>query len=226
MKTTKEMLDEIDSIKSRINTLEMALANKQHEEENNPSFSPKLPEMVKIPNRPYSLGKYPVTVGQWKEFARDVDNGFFYDNPGFFYDNSAGPDNNPITSVTYEEVQKYITWLNAKTSQTYRLPSEDEWEYCCADHKEATKEIAVFDQHCVSPISTKAPNSFGLFDMLGNVWEFTSSFENNPDFLHKRIIIRGGSWYSSSRSCRSAYRGRYRPDARESRLGFRLLREG
>ena len=84
------------------------------------------------------------------------------------------------------------------------------------------------------PVGTKAPNSWGLADLLGNVnewvWDLHGPFESGPaiDPIGARSgwdrVIRGGSWESPGRSCRSAYRGSYAPDARHPSLGFRPVR--
>jgi formylglycine-generating enzyme required for sulfatase activity len=119
------------------------------------------PDMVEIPNRNYSMAASPITNKEYWKFDPD-------------HDHNANPDA-PVVNVSWYDAQEYITWLNSKTGKAYRLPSEDEWQYCCADHQEASPEIAVYDADEISAVKTKKPNSFGLYDMLGNVWEWMSS---------------------------------------------------
>lgn len=114
--------------------------------------------------------------------------GFYWDNPGF-----KQTDSHPVTCVSWNDAQKFIEWISQKEKQTYRLPTEAEWEYAC---RAGTKTPFAFG-NCLSsdqanyagnypyadcpkgeyrqkttPHDTFQPNDWGLYDMHGNVWEW------------------------------------------------------
>jgi formylglycine-generating enzyme required for sulfatase activity len=130
----------------------------------------------------------------------------------------------------------------------YRLPTEAEWEFAA---RGGTKEyltteysgsnsvgaVAWYDGNSggsTQPVGTKAPNSLGIYDMSGNVWEwcwdwygdYSSSSQTDPrgPGSGTERVIRGGSWYFAAASVRSAYRHYYTPSDRSSDSGFRLVR--
>jgi Uncharacterized conserved protein len=201
------------------------------------SYSNEYPvHEVSIKNSFY-IGKHPVTQAEWRTIMRD--------NPSTFI-----MGDRPVESVSWGDVQEFIARLNEKEgSNRYRLPSEAEWEYACragtqtkysfGDNKEKLNEYAWYNQNSGSethPIGRKKPNSWSLYDMHGNVWEWVqdswhnnykgapsdgSAWEDGGSFR----VSRGGSWYRDSKSCRSADRDWHKPGYRGSDLGFRLLRE-
>jgi formylglycine-generating enzyme required for sulfatase activity len=140
----------------------------------------------------FALGRYPVTVGQWRQFARatgwltqsDTD----WQDPGF-----AQNDEHPVVGISWHDAQLYLRWLGEMSGQVYRLPSEAEWEYACrAGTKTAfsygdtiTSAQANYDGNFVynggprgsfiggtTPVGKYPANPWGLFDMHGNVWEW------------------------------------------------------
>jgi formylglycine-generating enzyme required for sulfatase activity len=117
----------------------------------------------------------------------------------------------PAISMTQHAANKYAEWLSAKTGEFYRLPTEAEWEYACkADGKPALPlaEVAWDAANSTGKyqkVATKKPNAFGLFDMLGNVSEwtldqllpYTAAPQTNPWIAPKTgypIAVRGGNW--------------------------------
>lgn len=156
----------------------------------------------------------------------------------------------PVEKVSWNEVQKFICKLNSITGQTFRLPTEAEWEYACrAGSKTAyyfgnnRKELSRYAWYNgntsaeTHPVGWKKPNGWGLYDMEGNVWEWCQDWydENyyqyspatdpaGPSSGHARVF-RGGSWFSSEDRCRSAFRYGYDPRLRYANLGFRLVME-
>ena len=129
----------------------------------------------------------------------------------------------------------------------YRLPTEAEWEYACraksttlypfGDDAGKLGEYAWYASNSESkthPVGQKLPNAWGLYDMLGNVWEWCADWYDEkyyassppadppgaPGASHR--VIRGGSWYGDPGYCRPAYRGRYTPGYRYDDLGFRV----
>ena len=166
----------------------------------------------------------------------------------------------PADNISWEDTQEFIKKLNQKTGLSYRLPSEAEWEYAAratatsffpwGDSEDAYEAYAWFNQNKTNPVGLKNPNKFGLFDMLGNVYEWTQ------DCSHGNYVgaptdgsawtkgncdvrsLRGGSWIYEPRTL--AYRYFQRTSARGSGLkdkftldklgvgfdfGFRLARD-
>jgi formylglycine-generating enzyme required for sulfatase activity len=207
---------------------------------------------------PFALARHPVTVGQWRQFARatgwesmsDTD----WSAPGF-----AQTDEHPVVAVSWNDVQKYLTWLTAKTGQLYRLPSEAEWEYACraGTHTafsfgdDISTERANYDgnftynngikgefRQGTTRVDAFQPNPWGLFDMHGNVWEWTqdvvhenyegapgdgSAWEQGGD--PARRVLRGGSWLYQPRYLRSALRNGYSAVLANDIVGFRVARK-
>jgi formylglycine-generating enzyme required for sulfatase activity len=169
----------------------------------------------------------------------------------------------PVESVSWDDVQKFIKKLNEKENTIkYRLPSESEWEYTCRagtanryyfgddesklenyawynsvhykTYQEWEKNISEGKTH---PVGLKRPNSWGLYDMHGNVDEWCqdkfhydyngapfdgSAWESGNKTTR---VVKGGSWNKGSIHCRSANRGACDPGYRGSDLGFRIIRE-
>ena len=171
-------------------------------------------------------------------------------------------DNIPVTRVSWFDCMKFIKQLNKLGQGKYRLPTEAEWEYSARagtttaynwgdtiDCKKAMygnnslkynvcqgyiKSIGLpIDQP--APVKTYNPNSWGLYDMHGNVWEWCmdwfGNYEKNPVTDPKgpvsgtERVRRGGSWFKYSYSCRSANRSFGHPATRYRTTGFRLVRE-
>ena len=130
----------------------------------------------------------------------------------------------------------------------YRLPTEAEWEYACragstvgysfGEPAELLERYGWFDRNSLGrphPCGLLKPNDLGLFDMQGNVWQWTQGAydanhldkQEDPRESVSRAsprVIRGGSWFHDAGFCRAAFRGRDAPDSRFSFLGFRLAR--
>jgi formylglycine-generating enzyme required for sulfatase activity len=176
------------------------------------------------------MGKYEVTQGQWATVAGD--------NPSYFKSGS----NYPVEQVSWIDVQRFIQRLNSLTGQTFRLPTEAEWEYACragsaAERYGNVNEIAWYlgnADNQTHPVGAKRPNSWGVYDVLGNVWEWCRDWYGsygsgsiiNPAGASSgsKRVFRGGSWHFPVQYIRAAYRDRYDPDFKNYRLGFRLAR--
>lgn len=233
-------------------------------------------------DRPFLLGRTPVTVGEFRQFAEDqgyvVETGAYGYVPGQGYEKSDAfswrdpgfpqTDRDPVVCVGPADAEKYAEWLGPRNGKTYRLPSEAEWEYACragtkfarfwGDDREDAVHFAnmrdlslarerkekpdpnTYFQHddgfpFTSPVGSFLPNPWGLFDMLGNAWEWmaddwfetlegatgTAAARTTPDSTRLRVL-RGGSWNDHPWNVRSG--SRIGINVRSSNAGFRLAR--
>ncbi len=174
--------------------------------------------------------------GRFKGDDRPVENVSWLDVVGFCNRLSEKMDLEPAYKIVGEQVE----WLKEKNG--FRLPTEAEWEYACragtfGDRYGPIDEIAWYDEnsgHSTQGVGRKKPNGFGLYDMLGNVWEwvwdwydkYPSGPVDNPSGPARGSfrVRRGGGWGSVARYCRSAVRGGDDPGDRSGDLGVRLSR--
>ena len=186
--------------------------------------------MVKTPNGPW-FGKYELTQAQWEAMMGD--------NPAHF----KGADN-PVENVSWHDCQCFLEKLNGceaytKSGLVFRLPTEEEWEYACragatgdycrlADGTEITEAtlggVAWFDENSdekTHPVGRKKPNAFGLYDMHGNVQEWTETRR----YYDKRLCL-GGSWGAQAGHCESSFRVENSSHCSASPIGFRLCASG
>ncbi len=192
--------------------------------------------------RPFYMQTTEVTQGQWQTVMGA--------NPSHF--RGCG-ETCPVERVSWHDAQRFIFRLNAMAGpNTYRLPTEAEWEYAAragsqtalsngrltvtgCDHDAKLDHVGWYcgnsDQKS-HPVAQKQPNSWGLYDMHGNVWEwcqdwygdYPSGPATDPQGPTTGLIRvnRGGSWWWFARFCRSANRIRYMPFDRTEDIGFRL----
>ena len=180
------------------------------------------PVTVKIPGKNYAFGKYEVTQKEYESVMGK--------NPSNF---KGG--NLPVERVSWNDAVEFCkkltererAWGRMSANQEYRLPTEEEWEHACragtttryytGDSVEDLARAAWFGISGAHPVGQKEPNAFGLYDMHGNVWEWTST----PYGSYR--VRRGGSWYNSAYYCESSYRDNDSPDYRDYCLGFRFV---
>jgi formylglycine-generating enzyme required for sulfatase activity/predicted MPP superfamily phosphohydrolase len=152
----------------------------------------------------------------------------------------------PVESVSARQAEVFCARLSELLGWKARLPREEEWEYACragttGPRYDSLEEAAWFRDNSGGkshPVGEKYPNDWGLYDMLGNVWEWTASpwtsdhaeaadtvdpVEDPADLGGAVRVVRGGSWRSNPRWCRSAYRSRRHPDDRDVGVGFRVV---
>jgi formylglycine-generating enzyme required for sulfatase activity len=193
----------------------------------------------------FKIGKYEVTQAQWQAVMGK--------NPSNFKG-----DDLPVEQVSYNDVQDFINKLNAQTGQRYRLPTEAEWEYAARaktttpfytgdcinteqanydgnyDYNDCGAKTGVYKAKTVA-VGSYPANPWGLYDMAGNVWEWTcSAYVKDYDGSEKQCsskndansqrVIRGGSWNNEPTNSRSANRDNDTPDDRDDDVGFRLSR--
>ena len=184
----------------------------------------------------FAIGKTAVTQGQWKAVMGN--------NPSHF---SHCGDDCPVETVSWDDAQAYVKKLSQMTGKTYQLPSEAEWEYACragqrneycgGDDADIVLWYEDNSGKKTRPVAGRQPNAWGLYDMSGNVWQWTEDCWNDgyrgapADGSAWTVgkcevgrVLRGGSWGSSSQSSRSALRNRRVPTIRSYFFGFRVVR--
>lgn len=171
----------------------------------------------------FFMGKYPITQTQWRVIASRQDlivKTILEPDPAYF-SNCPDSDNRPVEQVSWYEAVEFCARLSKLTNRSYRLPSELEWEYACragtntpfyfgekitgelVNHYSTDTFFSREEQ--TTPVGQFPPNSFGLYDMHGNVWEWCNDIHRDDFDFHS---LRGGSWLSPAKYCRSAYRDR------------------
>ena len=151
-------------------------------------------------------------------------------NPGFDQESDF-----PAVCLTYNDAKAYADWLSGQTGQLFRLPNEVEWEYAARAGKETEypwgNEIGKNLANCgwcgsewsnrsAAPTGSFSPNAFGLYDTVGNVWEWTNRKSGQSD-----VAVRGGAWNFAPSLARVSTRLILAPDFRANYIGFRLVRE-
>jgi sulfatase modifying factor 1 len=137
-------------------------------------------------DRPYYIGKFEITQGQWKQVMGR--------NPSLFQgERVESEDRHPVENVTWKEAREFIERLNKmEPEKYYRLPTEFEWEYAARAGEEGdipwseTQLVAQLGTATTQPVGQKKPNSWGLYDMLGNVWEWVDDYYNEKLFADPR----------------------------------------
>lgn len=201
-----------------------------HEDESEREFDEDL-HLVKI-STPFYIQTTPVTQKQWMKVMDK--------NPSVF----TGNDNLPVENVSWSDARRFISRLNKLDGKKeYSLPSEAQWEYTCragsktaycfGDNPDGLSKYGWFDDKCTHPVGQKKCNSWGLYDMHGNVWEWCQ--DGYGDYPSKSVIdplgkmrgwghvFRGGSCLVPAYYCRSAVRGHNDPGNITSPMGFRLI---
>jgi len=192
----------------------------------------------------FAISKYEVTFADYDRFARVT-------GAHLPHDETWGRGKRPVINVSWKDAQAYVKWLSAQTGHTYRLPTEAEWEF--AAHADATTPFpwefgtdvvhancfdcgSEWDRNSTAPVGSFSGNYFGLYDMGGNVQEWTedcyrAGYEGAPGDGSARMAfgctqraVRGGGYTSPSNALRSTRRGQYDQDTRLDNLGFRIVR--
>ena len=199
---------------------------------------------VTLPNN-FAMAVYEVTFAEYDRYVqatgarRPVDEGW-------------GRGNRPVINVDWEEAQAYARWLSEQTGHSYRLPTEAEWEYAARAGtttkyswgNRANYEQANYNSNDrwenTAPVGSFPANGFGLYDMHGNVFEWTQdcwhgSYRGAPTNGQvweganggdcDRRVVRGGSWFLTPGNLRAASRYLYRVSNRYSHLGLRLVQD-
>jgi len=211
-----------------------------------PIYNVPIPQMVNIQNK-FEIGKYEVTIGEYKACVQSfgcrqpqwLEKGTIYNiYTGSYntYRKVCLKDNCPIIGVSWYDAKVYTQWLSQITGESYRLPTEKEWEYVAKagkpsewlwsfgnNEKELTK-YAWYKENSngtTHQVGKKLPNPWGIYDIYGNVWEWCEDWTSHE----KRYkYLRGGSWYGGDNNTRATLHGKYSPSNRDNDVGFRILR--
>lgn len=195
--------------------------------------------------KPFAIGKYEVTFQEYDRYL-ELTGGRL---PS---DQSWGRDKRPVINVSWDDAVAYAKWLSQATGKYYRLPTESEWEYAArsggkdevwagTSDESDLKNYAVFRTDRTEPVGEpRKANGFGLYDMSGNVWEWTDDcwhenyrgaptdgsawLEENGGDCGLRVL-RGGSWYNGPGSLRASDRYSFTTGYRSYTLGFRLAQD-
>ena len=200
---------------------------------------------------PFAIGRYQVTFAEWDACVADGGCRTRPDDSGF------GRGRRPVINVSWADASAYAAWLSRKTRHRYRLPTEQEWEYAAragaegpriwgGDAARACRFANVSDLNgekklrgngkphpCddgftfTSPVGSFEPNAFGLYDMIGNVWQWTAdcwtpAAGGQPCGLR---VLRGGSWMSDPSGARVTSRLRTEAADADINIGFRIARD-
>ena len=178
----------------------------------------------------FKMSKYTITFEQYDLFC---------DATGKPKPGGSERRNLPVSRVTWNDAAAFAEWMGC------RLPTEAEWEYAARANTTTpfytgdslTSDMAKFDGNNPLPVGSFPPNAFGLYDMHGNIWQWTKDWYGeyninekiNPKGPEKgsNKIIRGGGWRNAAWECRSAYRGGagLYPGTRGTGIGFRLVKD-
>jgi formylglycine-generating enzyme required for sulfatase activity len=193
----------------------------------------------------FYLGKYEVTQEEWQKvmgenpssFSRKGHNSSLVKNI-----DDADLKRFPVEMVSWHQCRIFVEKLNRRERETgwvYRLPTEVEWEYACRGGPMADKLDSAFDFYFARPtnapvtaqanfnnglnrpckVGSYPPNTLGLHDMHGNVWEWCDDTGRAPNGVY-----RGGDWLSDAVHCRAAFFFVYPTSHRDTRLGLRVAR--
>lgn len=206
--------------------------------------------------QPFAVGKYEVTFAEWD--ACVADRGCSY-RPS---DEGWGRGRRPVINISWPDTKQYTDWLSKKTGKEYRLLTEAEWEYAVRGVTKTSEPSTPFAtgatigykqanydanftygpgsqgayRQKTSDVGSFPKNSFGLYDMHGNVWEwvqdcYNPSYEGAPSDGSAVTsgkcdlrIMRGGAWNYYPKLLRSAYRYSTPPEVRLNNFGFRVAR--
>ena len=168
--------------------------------------------------KPFAMGKYEVTFAEYDKFA----NATGRKKPN---DNGWGRGNRPVIIVSWDDAVAYADWLSQQTGKQYRLPTEAEWEYAARAGTETkywwgneigSNKANCYEDDCgdnfqyTAPVGSFKANPFGLYDTVGNIWEWIcSEYEEkyggkeqkcipgkkNANFIMR--LLRGSSWFDS-----------------------------
>lgn len=210
-------------------------------------------------NKPFAIGQYPIMASEFELFRTATEWHLRTDLIWM-------KDSYPVINIQMRDIKLYLEWLSEETGHTYRLPTEAEWEYAaragtttpfsfgddvtCKEvqfnpnfpYKESKNKKPWYIPRCFpsvkpSPVGLREANLWHLYDMHGNVWEFTTdhwsrshfsaNYDGSPNVNNDPFwyVTKGGSWFDGAIHARSAARKKRYLNEIDTNLGFRVVRE-
>jgi formylglycine-generating enzyme required for sulfatase activity len=192
----------------------------------------KFSDRLTIIRKGFWLGQTAVTVSAYQRFAKAAGKTMpvapLYEQTGDY----------PVVNVSWSDAKEFCQWRGG------RLPTEAEWEYAARGGTAGERyglwdDIAWYNRNSgghAHPVGKKQPNEFGFYDMLGNVAQWTDSYDMNERYDAPRQDPqgssrsrfrppRGGSWSSEALKCRVCARPAMLPETRNPSIGFRCARD-
>ena len=171
----------------------------------------------------FYIGTFEVTQAEWTAVMGS--------NPSKFKG-----DKLPVETVSWDDVQEFLTKLNAKSGRSYRLPTKVEWVYAAtggtnnnyyeyAGNKNALKVAWCADNSKEKPhaVGTKKPNALKIYDMSGNLWEWCNDEGEHFNLEGVGRVLHGGSWGDYTYGCSISSSRIWKPDTRNEYIGFRVV---
>jgi len=197
--------------------------------------------------QPFQMDRTEVSNGEYAEFVKDTNHA----PPSHWSGNKPqfGQEQWPVVNVSFNDATAFAAWRSKRDRVTYRLPTEEEWEYAARNGERADlypwgpdwkENAAVLKEATPANVGSRADgnNRWGVADLVGNVWEWTASkasvYPGNsaqvPADVQDWIAIRGGCYVSdpgrSDKPVTACMRDFVPPSTRNTLLGFRLVRNG
>jgi formylglycine-generating enzyme required for sulfatase activity len=188
-------------------------------------------------SRPFYMGAYVVTQSQWKAVMDD--------EPWKGVPKVREGDNYPAVNISWFEAQDFLTRLSTIDGHPYYLPKEEEWEYAARartttafsfgdDERDMRaygwyRDMTQNAEEYAHEVGLKQPNPWGLYDIHGNIWEWTDdwyygSYAAQPKLSPVEKVLRGGGWDYPAYGARSAFRNHLLPTRTNYVIGIRLVR--
>lgn len=205
----------------------------------------------------FSISQYEITFNEYEPFAK-ASGRAVPDDEGW------GRGKRPVVNVSWDDAVAYTEWLSKKTGKDYRLPTESQWEFAAragaltlfsnGNNAEQVCEVGnIADQSTTgagldwsvtactdgqvytAEVGGKRPNAYGLYDLHGNVWEWTAdcyktTYQGAPDdgaavdsYNCAQRVVRGGSFQQPANSARLSNRERLAPANKAENVGFRIV---
>ena len=194
----------------------------------------------------FFLGKFEIEQAQWQAVMGTA--------PWTGKEHVMARQDHPAVYISWNDMQEFIRRMNLMAGEDlYRLPTEAEWEYACragtttrwssGEEESSLGEYAWYSDNVIKagmehaqPSGAKSPNSWGLYDMHGNVWEWVEDWHSGPYSSESQVdptgpaegvrrVMRGGGFINRAGNLRSAKRFGYEPSLRYPGIGARLLRK-
>ena len=177
------------------------------------------PEMVVLAGGVLAMGRYEVTVGEYRAFVSETGG----TGSDVWREDDSFPQTarHPVTWVSWDDAQEYVSWLSRRTGSAYRLPTESEWARAAVGSPGGVGCGGRSFDEGTCPVGSYGSNAAGLSDMVGNLWEWTSDcWEGDCG----RRLLRGGSWRHDAEDLnpgRACHRLHYQPSQRWRVFVFR-----